>query len=1156
MSDLKLINSLSFELPSLPQQKISIGNLLGSGMALTLAEIVKQHLGMVIAIVPDSVMAAKLERELTFFLGDELKTYPLFTFPDWETLPYDTFSPHQDIVSERLTTLYRLPHITRGILIVPVATLMQRLCPKEFLFQNTLVLKKKDKMSLKAMRIKLSESAYRLVPQVMEHGEFAIRGSILDLFPMGSLKPFRIDFFDDEVDSLRTFNVETQRSEETMEELCLLPAHEFPMTVEGIGDFRTRFRTQFEGDPRQSSVYLDVSDGHVSPGLEYYLPLFFEKTSHLFDYFGSQTLIVRLEDIEFSANSFWQEVKNRYEQYRHDRLRPLLEPKALFLQPNEILSMLKAFPQIQLSEKPLEESTGHKNLPFSNLPPLALEFRQEKPLDKLNAFLENYQGRVLFSVESNGRREIIKELLAGVACRPKDIENFAEFLENDFRLALVIAPLEEGVILSLKDLDYAIITEFELLGKKVLQRRRRKASESSVDMGLKSLAELMPGMPVVHIDFGIGRYLGLTHLVLGGQEGEFVTLEYAAGDKLYVPVSSLHLISRYSGADIEHAPIHRLGGPEWQKIKRKVIEEARDVAAELLEVYARREAKEGFQFPKPDESYEAFRALFPFEETPDQQQAIEAVIQDLTSIRPMDRVICGDVGFGKTEVALRAAFIAIEAHKQVAVLVPTTLLAEQHFQTFTDRFSGLPIRIEVMSRFRTKKEQEKVLEGLQAGTVDILIGTHKILQEGIQFKSLGLLIIDEEHRFGVRQKEMFKALRSEVDILTLTATPIPRTLNMAMSGMRDLSIIATPPARRLAIKTFVRERNKTLIEEAILRELHRGGQVYFLHNAVETIEKEARELEALVPSARIAVAHGQMRERELEKIMSDFYHRRYNVLVCTTIIETGIDIPTANTIIIDRADKFGLAQLHQLRGRVGRSHHQAYAFCLLPPKAKISSDAVKRLDALSAMEELGSGFTLATQDLEIRGAGELLGDAQSGNIQSVGFNLYMELLDHTVKTLKAGGEINPEFPIKKGTEVDLKIPALIPENYIPDVHTRLILYKRISNAKTKEALEDLTSEIIDRFGALPEQTRTLFKLTELRLIAEKLGITKIDAGPEGGRLEFLEKPAVEPEKIIHLLQKMPQIYSLAGPQKLKFRMNLPDRADRIQACFKLMKDLS
>lgn len=1168
---------------------LPIGALVGSGLALTLANIAEDFSGLVVAITVDPLSAFRLERELRFF-----QNHPVFSFPDWETLPYDTFSPHQDIVSERLMTLYHLPDTKKGILILSIATLMHKICPKDYLLQNTLWISKGQSFSPEIMRKRLEQGGYRCVSQVVEHGDFAVRGSIFDLFPMGSKVPYRIDLIGDEIDSIRTFDVETQRSENKIDQVQLLPAREYPLTVDAISHFRSRFRDKFEGDPTQCPVYLDVTEGISSPGLEYYLPLFFENISQLFDYLPEKTLMVSVEDIEQGANTFWQEVNARHDQYGHDRLRPILQPKDIFLQTNEVFFEIKKYPRLHLTKQSIEkdkekyldknkskdtdkdkenniesDKTNDKvNLPLQNkilpnwsfqtLPDITIEPRHEKPMAHLTEFLKNFQGRVLFCAESAGRREVLREWLNNIHYRPTEVADWKNFLQDNSAVNLVLAPLEEGFTidnLDNKGNKLAVITENELLGRRVMQRRLRSKRHPVFDAEVQSLAELTIGAPIVHVEHGIGRYLGLTLLKVSDIEAEYVQLEYADNDKLYIPITSLHLISRYSGAPSEHVALNKLGSDQWQKAKQKAIEQARDVAAELLEIYAVREAKKGFAFAKPDEQYDAFCAEFPFEETIDQQRAIEEVIKDLNAEKPMDRVVCGDVGFGKTEVALRASFLAVQSGKQVAVLVPTTLLADQHFHTFSDRFSGFPVKIEVMSRFRSRKEQEVTLQGVAEGKVDILIGTHKILQDNIKFKDLGLLIIDEEHRFGVRQKETFKALRAEVDILTLTATPIPRTLNMAMSGLRDLSIIATPPAKRLSIKTFVREKNTSLIIEAITRELHRGGQVYYLHNTIETIEREAKELEKVLPSARISVAHGQMRERVLEQIMSDFYHRRINVLVCTTIIETGIDIPTANTIIIDRADKFGLAQLHQLRGRVGRSHHQAYAFCLLP-NAKITRDAEKRLEALEAMEDLGAGFSLATQDLEIRGAGELLGEAQSGNIQTIGFQLYMDLLDETVKTLKSGEPLNFTTAFKRETEIDFQIPAFIPDPFIPDVHSRLVLYKRVSHCKTKDALEDLMVEMIDRFGPLPIQTQNLFKITKLKLRAASLGICKIDANIKGVRLEFIAKPFVDPAKILHLIQKFPNQYRLEGPEKLRFIQDLSDSQLRITKVAELLDSIS
>ena len=862
------------------------------------------------------------------------------------------------------------------------------------------------------------------------------------------------------------------------------------------------------------------------------------------------TNVIRIENIHQSAEKFWKEVNDRYEQLRYDITRPVLAPNDIYLPVDELFGLLNNFAQIDLQQSAVEDGGGKFNFATEVPPELTINNKAEQPYSLLQQFLTETKSRVLFCAETAGRREVLLDILTKIQLFPTVINSWAEFLDNQHALGITVAPLEQGLCVT--DPQLTLIAESQLFGYQVMQRRRRKVKAYDSDAAVRNLAELTVGSPVVHIDHGVGRYQGLQSLAVDDVQTEFLTLEYAGGDKLYVPVSSLHLISRYSGVDLEHAPLHRLGNEQWDKAKNKAAEQVSDVAAELLDLYAMRAAREGYSFQMPETQYARFAASFPFEETPDQQQAIEQVIGDMTVGKPMDRLICGDVGFGKTEVAMRAAFVAVQDGKQVAVLVPTTLLAQQHYQNFKDRFAEWPVNIEVVSRFRSAKEQKEVMEKVKEGKVDILIGTHRLIQKDVQFKNLGLVVIDEEHRFGVQQKEKLKAMRAEVDILTLTATPIPRTLNMAFSGLREFSIIATPPARRLSIRTFVRERNKSLIREAILRELLRGGQVYFLHNEVQSIERISEEIVGLAPEARVGVAHGQMRERELEKIMADFYHQRFNVLVCTTIIETGIDIPTANTIIIDRADKFGLAQLHQLRGRVGRSHHQAYAYLMTPPKKQMTSDAVKRLDAIASLEDLGAGFTLATHDLEIRGAGELLGEGQSGNIQSIGFSLYMELLEHAVDALKSGKEPHLAKPLRSGAEIDLRITALIPSDYIPDVHTRLIFYKRISNAKDTNALQELQAEMIDRFGLLPEVTKNLFKLTELKQQAQALGIRKIDASSVGGRIEFEDKPNVDPMTLINLIQKQPRIYKLDGPNRLRFSWEVGDPKERIAQAFELL----
>lgn len=1128
--------------PPLPEksgEKWQFGNLNGSSAALALSCLAQKSSVPLLIITHDNLSANRIESALNFFYKD----LAVLSFPDWETLPYDNFSPHQDLVSQRLFTLAQLPMLKRGVLIVPVTTLLQRLAPQSYVSGYSFALKKGDRLNQDELRRQLEHSGYRNVGQVMEHGEFAVRGSIIDLFPAGSNVPFRIDLFDEEVDSIRTFDPETQRTIDIIAKIDLLPAREFPLTNQAITHFRQTWREKFSGDPTQCPIYQDVTHGFSPAGVEYYLPLFFDQTATLFDYLPTNTVVIQTDDAHTSAENFWQGIKERHEQLSYDITRPILPPHDLFLRVEELFAAIAHFRQISLQNDALPTGAGKYNFATQPLPNLIIQNKAENSLSQLQEFLTTETGRVLFCAESAGRKEVLLDLLQKINVHPYPVNSWQDFLNDTHPYAITVGSLEEG--LGLTDPVLTVIAEAQLFGYQVMQRRRRRAKGYDSDAIVRNLAELTVGSPVVHIDHGVGRYTGLQNLMIDDVETEFLTLEYLGNDKLYVPVSSLHLISRYSGVDLENPPLHRLGTDQWDKAKQKAAEQVSDIAAELLDLYARRAAQSGHAFQKPDEQYLTFAATFPFEETPDQQQAIEQVIQDMKLDKPMDRLICGDVGFGKTEVAMRAAFIAVQNNKQVAVLVPTTLLAQQHYQNFRDRFAEWPVNIEVVSRFRSSKEQKSVLENTAEGKVDILIGTHRLIQKDVQFKNLGLLIIDEEHRFGVQQKEKLKALRSEVDILTLTATPIPRTLNMAFSGLREFSIIATPPARRLSIKTFVRERNNALLREAILRELLRGGQIYFLHNTVETIERTAEEITTLVPEARVQVAHGQMSERDLEKVMADFYHQRFNVLVCTTIIETGIDVPSANTIIIDRADKFGLAQLHQLRGRVGRSHHQAYAYLMTPPPKTISADARKRLDAIASLEDLGAGFTLATHDLEIRGAGDLLGQEQSGNIQAIGFSLYMELLEHAVKALKSGKQPLLAIPLRTGTEIDLHITTLIPANYIPDVHTRLVLYKRIASAIDFAGLQELRAEMIDRFGPIPAPTQNLFKITELKLKAQNLGIRKIEASAFGGRIEFEEKPNIDPLTLIKLIQREADKYKLEGPTRLRFKWQQPVPEDRI-----------
>ena len=1150
-----LHSPLTPPLPQSPGERLLWGRLYGAGTALAIANAAARQPGLLLVLADDVQSAANLSAELAFFLaGSDL---PILGFPDWETLPYDVFSPLPELVSERLLTLHRLPGLERGILVVPVATLMQRLPPRDYVDGHSLVLQLGDRLDLDRTRQRLERAGYGCVSQVIGHGEYAVRGGLLDVFPMGSQVPLRIDLMDDVIDSIRTFDPDSQRSIDKIDHIRLLPARELPLDEQAIAGFRQRYRAAIEGDPSRSLIYREVSAGNAPGGLEYYLPLFFEQTATLFDYLPDGALVLESATSRETAAAFFEGVAQRYEQRRHDLERPLLPPAGLYLMPDQLAAALNRHAGVLYQSAEIPERrrgyAGVANFATTTLPPLAIQARAAEPTQALKGFLAAPQRRVLFVAESTGRRELLAEHLKGFGIRARTVPGWQAFLAGTDPVGLTVAPIEQG--LRLEQSNLAIVTETQLYGERVRQERRRRARERDSDAIVRNLTELTEGAPVVHEDHGVGRYLGLQTLTVGGMTTELMALEYANGDKLYVPISSLHLISRYTGASPEQAPLHRLGGDQWDRIKRKAAQKAHDVAAELLDIYARRAAREGVAFPEAGDEYAAFAAAFAFEETPDQQRAIESVLADMADPRPMDRVVCGDVGFGKTEVAMRAAFMAVNGGRQVAVLVPTTLLAQQHFENFSDRFADWPVRVESLSRFRTAKEQKLILDGLAAGTVDIVVGTHKLLQPGIKFKNLGLAIIDEEHRFGVRHKEQLKNLRSEVDILTLTATPIPRTLNMAMSGMRDLSIIATPPVERHPIKTFVSPWNDALVQEAVLRELKRGGQVYFLHNEVETIESQAQKLEALIPEARVQVAHGQMRERDLERIMRDFYHQRFNLLVCTTIIESGIDVPSANTIVINRADKLGLAQLHQLRGRVGRSHHRAYAYLITPPPKAMTADAKKRLEAIESMEDLGAGFTLATHDLEIRGAGELLGDEQSGQITEVGFALYMDLLERAVQALKAGRTPELDRPLDHGAEIDLGIPALLPSDYLPDVHARLVLYKRIASARDREELRELQVEMIDRFGLLPDPAKNLLEITELKLRVQPWGIRKIEAGPVSGRILFDETPKIDPARLIQLIQTKPKEYKLDGGDKLKFFRDMAEPGQRVQAVGTVVEQL-
>lgn len=1136
---------LSPVIPANNQQTQYWGQLYGNSLALAIVETAKNTQQPVVVITGSATEAHLLESAIEFYTSDSI---PLLHFPDWETLSYDIFSPHQDIISERLNSLSHLPQLQTGIIVLPIQTLAQRIAPQSYINAHSLILDVGDTLSLDNIRVRFEQTGYQCVSSVMEHGEFAVRGSILDVFPMGSQLPFRIELFDDEIENIRSFDPESQRTIEKLDKIHLLPAREFPLDENGIKQFRQAFRARFEGEPQNCNIYRDISNGLASPGIEYYLPLFFEHTETLFDYIPDNCIVVTDKTMQDQNNVFWQEVSERYEDRCHDIERPILAPNELYIPINEINAQIKSHQHIQYQRFEYESPTAI-NFNTQQPPSLLIDIKLESPSLHLQSFIKNYKGRTLFSSESTGRRESLLELLHSVDIYPDRFETWQEFLLSDSTHGITVYPLVEGLLIS--DPDIAVITESQLYGKQVLQRRRRKKEQRDSDIIIRNLAELTLNAPVVHEQHGVGRYQGLTNIEVGNIEAEFLMLEYSGGDKLYVPVNSLHLIGRYTGAAPDSAPLHKLGSQQWAKAKRKAAERVRDVAAELLDIYAKREAKQGYSYHIDDAQYNAFSSSFPFEETPDQQTAIDQVITNMRSNNPMDHLVCGDVGFGKTEVAMRAAFIAVQDGKQVAVLCPTTLLTQQHLENFRDRFADWPVKVDSLSRFKTAKETKATLADLAKGTIDIIIGTHKLIQKDIKYKQLGLVVIDEEHRFGVRQKDQFKSLRSEVDIITLTATPIPRTLNMAMSGIRDLSIIASPPAKRLAIKTFVTQWDDNLIKEACLREIKRGGQVFFLHNDVDTIPNQTKKIAELIPEASVEFAHGQMREKQLESTMSDFYHQRFNILVCTTIIETGIDIPTANTIIINRADRLGLAQLYQLRGRVGRSHHGAYAYLITPPEKLLSADAKKRLEAIESIQTLGTGFTLATHDLEIRGAGELLGDEQSGQMSEIGYTMYTELLERAVESLKQGIEPDLDKPLHQGAEIDLHIAALIPDDYLNNIHERLMLYKRISSAKSKDELKELQIEMIDRFGLLVQPIKNLFNITELKLKYTQLGVNRIDINEQGGRIIFDEKPNLDPMKIITLIQTESKIYKLDGNDKLRITKDL----ENIDKRFKFLDDL-
>jgi len=1135
-------------IPNTTSQAIYWYNTHGIALAKSIAESAQQHQRLLLVVTPDTATALRLEREVQALAPD----LDVLHFADRETLPFDSFSPHEDITSSRLQMLSRLPSIECGVLIVSVSTLLYRLPPTQYLAGNTFDFTEGQTLDVDDFRRQLEQNGYHTVDTVYEHGEFAIRGSLIDLYPMGHEHPIRLDLFDDEIDSIRIFDPETQRSQGKLSEFKLLPAREVPINQQGISSFRNNWYNFFDNDHRNCPIYQDVGNGIAPAGIEFYLPLFFDEPATLFDYLPQDCALVQLAGIEGACEQLWSDINDRHTNYSVDIKRPLVKPAHLFLSTPEIFAQLKAIPRSLITHG--EYSGEGYNAGGIALPDLRFNIRNDDPKQSLRSFIAANSGvRILFSAESQGREQVLLEELSSEFNITR-VTSYDDFISADARFCVIVAHFDDGCLLTNESI--AVVPETALHGHIAKVDAKRSRASIDPDTIIRNLTELSIGAPVIHLEHGIGRYRGLEMITASGEAQEFLTIEYADEAKLYVPVTSLNLISRYTAGEEGFAPLHRLGTEQWSEAKRKAAEKARDAAAELLDIYARRAAREGYTHSIDSKANEQFASSFRFELTADQRATIQAIEHDMSQPKPMDRLVCGDVGFGKTEVAMRAAFISIHNQKQVVMLVPTTLLAQQHYESFLDRFADWPVNIEVVSRFKTAKQQENILNKMKSGEIDMLIGTHKLLHANLNQENLGLLIVDEEHRFGVKQKETIKALRANVDILTLTATPIPRTLNMSMAGIRDLSIIATPPAKRLSVKTFVRGSDKAIIKEAILRELLRGGQVFYLHNEVKTIEQTASELEELIPEAKVAVGHGQMSERALESVMNDFYHHRFNVLVATTIIETGIDIPNANTIIIDRADKFGLAQLHQLRGRVGRSHHQAYAYLLTPPEKRLTREAEKRLEAIESAQELGAGFTLATHDLEIRGAGELLGDEQSGQIHGVGFALYSEMLERAIKSIRNGETPNIDEPLQPLTEVSLKVPALIPDDYIPDIHTRLILYKRISSETSESGLKDLKVEMIDRFGLLPDSVNNLFEVTRIKACSANMGIEKIDAGMNGGFIEFHPTTTIDPMKLIKLVQTQPRKFKMSKGTRLGFTIDSNDPEKLFANIDALLKELS
>ena len=1121
------------------------GSLFGSSEALALIEFAESQKQVVLYIAKDISHYDEVRKALNFFNT----SLEILDFSSWEVLAFDHFSPHPDIVSTRLETLSKLPSLKSGIVITTLETLSQRLCPKNYIEIYSLHLKTKQNLEIEPFSENLIKIGYRRVTTVMEQGEFCVKGALIDLYPMGTKNPYRIDLFDNEIDSIRSFDSSSQRSIEIVKEIKLLPAREFATDSDSISVFKDNYLSEFGNT--DGFIYSEVSEGRYPGGIEFYLPLFFKKTETLFDYISAEPIIVYQKGLAEAMALQAKELLERFEYCKGSLERLPLEINKVFLSTEIFFKKLSDKKQIQIQSSKIEKKEGY-NFSSSILPPLKIEAQTKKPLNKLINFIENFDGQVLIVCESEGRQSVLTDLLSTHQLKVNDCSDWSDFHNQNNRLCITNASLSEGVLFE----KIAIITENNLFGKDaVKQRRRRRAKHKDFDEAIKSLVEIQLGDPVVHEHYGVGRYLGLKSRSFDGNQQDFLSLEYANGSVLMVPIAALNLISRYSGASSDNAPLHKLGSQQWTKAKRKAAEALYDVAAELLEIYAKRQSQKGFSYPAPNDSYSSFVSSFPFEETPDQLKTMDDVLLDMQSERPMDRLVCGDVGFGKTEIAMRAAFIAVESGKQVAILVPTTLLANQHDQTFNDRFSKFPIVIKSLSRFQNTKEQNEIKSHLNDGKIDIIIGTHKLIQGTIKYHNLGLIIIDEEHRFGVKQKEALKKIRGQSDILTMTATPIPRSLNMALGSLREMSIIATPPAKRTAIQTFVDEWDKNTIKEACSRELHRGGQIFVVHNDIDTIDNMAESLSNLMPNLKVRIAHGQMPSKELEQIMADFYHQRFQLLVCTTIIETGIDIPSANTIIINNAQNFGLAQLHQLRGRVGRSHHKAYAYLIIKSHQSITANARKRLDAIASLEELGAGFMLANHDLEIRGAGDLLGENQSGKISEIGFNLYHDLLKRTIKAIKNNTKFDIKDALVEEVEINSGIACIIPDTYLPDVHERLVLYKRIASAANDDELKELKIEMIDRFGPLPDQTNNLFESTSLKIQSKEIGILKINIYDEKLEITLNEKNLIDTSKIINLIQTKPQQFQLKNQNTLISNETMEADYSRIRGASKLIDSL-